>query len=173
MALFGKGSPMKIPKNMTEQETVDKITLVVNRIAPKYTFNGYDVEDIKQEAFIICIDALDRYDNKRPLENFLSVNLSNRLKNFIRDNFGNAKDTEKKKINSPVNINSNSCIEAQQFYTADMDLIDNKELIQQIEDNMPIHLREDYLKFVHGVNIPKNRKDLLFAFIKELLDAQG
>ena len=35
---------------------------------------------------MICMDALNRYDQKRPLENFLSVNLSNRLKNFIRDN---------------------------------------------------------------------------------------
>ena len=39
-------------------EVIDKIQLVVDRIAPKYTFHGYDVDDMKQEAFIICIDAL-------------------------------------------------------------------------------------------------------------------
>jgi DNA-directed RNA polymerase specialized sigma24 family protein len=72
---------------MTEQQVIDQIKIVVNRIAPKYTFNTYDVDDIKQEAFIICMDALERYDNKRPLENFLSVHLSNRLKNFVRDNY--------------------------------------------------------------------------------------
>ena len=77
---------MNIPKNMTKEEVLDKIKLVVDRISPKYTFHGYDVDDIKQEAFMICMDALDRYDQKRPLENFLSVNLSNRLKNFVRDN---------------------------------------------------------------------------------------
>ena len=32
------------------------------------------------------MEALNRYDEARPLENFLSVNLSNRLKNFVRDN---------------------------------------------------------------------------------------
>ena len=74
---------MNIPKNMTREEVLDKINLVVNRISPKYTFHGYDLDDIKQEAFMICMDALNRYDQKRPLENFLSVNLSNRLKNFI------------------------------------------------------------------------------------------
>ena len=38
---------MKIPKNLNEQEVVDKIDLVINRIAPKYTFHGYDIDDIK------------------------------------------------------------------------------------------------------------------------------
>jgi len=78
---------MKIPSNMTESQLMKSIETVVNRIAPKYTFNGYDVDDIKQESFLICVDALDRYDENRPLENFLSVHLSNRLKNFVRDNF--------------------------------------------------------------------------------------
>jgi DNA-directed RNA polymerase specialized sigma24 family protein len=88
---------MNLPENMTKQEVLEKIHLVVNRIAPKYTFHGYDVEDIKQEAFIICMDALNRYDQKRPLENFLSVNLSNRLKNFVRDNYVVGQDEAKKK----------------------------------------------------------------------------
>ena len=65
---------MKIPKGMTEREVVDQIEVVCNRIAPKYTFYGYTAEDLKQEAFIICMEALNRYDEKRPLENFLSVN---------------------------------------------------------------------------------------------------
>ena len=56
---------MNIPKNMTKEEVLEKIDLVVNRISPKYTFHGYDVDDIKQEAFMICMDALDRYDQKR------------------------------------------------------------------------------------------------------------
>ena len=47
---------MKIPKNMTEAQVLSSIDAIVNRIAHKYTFYGYDVEDIKQEAFIICFD---------------------------------------------------------------------------------------------------------------------
>ena len=78
---------MKIPSNMTDEQVLETMELVINRIAPRYTFYGYTVSDIKQESYIICIEALERYDEKRPLENFLSVNLSNRLKNFIRDNY--------------------------------------------------------------------------------------
>ena len=77
---------MQVPQNMSEEETVEIIQRVVDRTAPKYTFYGYTVADMKQEAFIICMDALPRYDGERPLENFLAVHLSNRMKNFVRDN---------------------------------------------------------------------------------------
>ena len=89
-------------KKHTDEESLEIIDIVVNRIAPKYTFNGYDIDDIKQESFIICLEALKRYDNKRPLENFLSVNLSNRLKNFVRDNFGHSKDGKKRNYTHPL-----------------------------------------------------------------------
>ena len=89
---------MKIPNNMTEDQVVEEINVVVNRMSQRYTFYGYEVDDIKQEAFIICMDALERYDNKRPLENFLSVHLSNRLKNFVRDNHYMKDEEEKRRI---------------------------------------------------------------------------
>lgn len=88
---------MRVPKNMTEKEVMDQMMVVIDRTAAKYTFYGYDVEDIKQEAFIICMDALERYDEKRPLENFLAVHLSNRLKNFIRDNYYVKNEEDKRK----------------------------------------------------------------------------
>ena len=92
---------MKIPPSMTHQQVVDQIQVVVNRIAPKYTFYGYEADDLKQEAFIICMDALDRYEDGRPLENFLSVHLSNRLKNFVRDNHYTKDEEEKARVVMP------------------------------------------------------------------------
>jgi len=77
---------MKIPKGMTEQQVIETITKVADRQAAKFRFGYYEVEDMRQEAFIIAMDALDRYDEKRPLENFLAVHVNNRLKNFKRDN---------------------------------------------------------------------------------------
>ena len=78
---------MKIPKNMTEEEVIETIQKVVRRVSYNFKFAFYDVEDIEQEAFIIGMEALDRYDEKRPLENFLFVHIKNRLKNFNRDNY--------------------------------------------------------------------------------------
>ena len=96
---------MKIPKGMTEQQVVDQIDIVCNRISPRYTFYGYTVDDIKQESFIICMEALNRYDGIRPLENFLSVNLSNRLKNFVRDNhFLGSENSDRQKVYQPAQL---------------------------------------------------------------------
>jgi hypothetical protein len=49
-------SGMKIPKNMTQEQVIDQINIVVNRISARYIFHGYELDDIKQEAFIICMD---------------------------------------------------------------------------------------------------------------------
>lgn len=166
----GHSNTMKIPKNMTEEETLEKIELVVNRIAPKYSFSGYDVNDIKQEAYIICIDALDRYDQKRPLENFLSVNLSNRLKNFIRDNYCRSSDTDKKKVMCP------SPLPTQDIAVDTQESLDDKiyklEMMEIIEQKLPSNLRMHYLKFINGVSITKARKEELLSKLKEILKGE-
>lgn len=160
---------MKIPKNMSEEETLEKINTVINRIAPRYTFNGYDINDIKQESFIICLDALSRYDEKRPLENFLSVNLSNRLKNFVRDNFGNSKDVDKKKISSPLTINELYC--SNLSYEDDVyEKIQIEEIKDKIDSNLDASLRADYLKFLNNITIPKQRRDHLIEIIKGIIN---
>ena len=157
---------------MTPEETLEKIELVINRIAPKYTFHCYDVDDIKQESFIICVEALDRYDEKRPLENFLSVNLSNRLKNFVRDNFGNAKDVDKKKITSPASITheSNICLVSEEHI---IDKIYQKELSRIVDEQLDSEYRADYLKFINGITIPKIRRDQLIERLKEIVNHEN
>ena len=70
---------MKIPNNMTEDQVVDIITKVAHRLAPKFTFAFYETEDIEQEAFMLGVEALGRYDDTKPLENFLYTHISNRL----------------------------------------------------------------------------------------------
>ncbi len=50
-------------------------------------FGCYDIEDIKQEAWLICIDGLNSYNGSHPLENFLIVHLRNRLINFRRNKY--------------------------------------------------------------------------------------
>ena len=158
---------MKIPKNMTEKEVLQKINIVVNRIAPKYTFNGYDVDDIKQEAFIICMDALDRYDELRPLENFLSVNLSNRLKNFVRDNYYTKNDEEKKKILNPTQLSYEDHIQSSHF---DNDKnIDLNSIKIIVDKHLPSKYRSDYLKILNDVYVPKKRKIEILSLIKKIL----
>ena len=162
---------MKIPKNMTEQEVMQKINIVVNRISPKYTFNGYEVDDIKQEAFIICMDALDRYDELRPLENFLSVNLSNRLKNFVRDNYYTKNDEEKKKILNPAQLSYEDNI--QEVCINNDDHLDSHATQTIIDKFLPSKYRSDYLKIISDVYVPKKRKQEILSLIKKILQENG
>ena len=78
---------MKIPKGMTEKEVTETINKVADRYAYKFQFGFYTPDDIRQEAFIIAMEAMDRYDESRPLENFLAVHVKNRLNNFKRDKY--------------------------------------------------------------------------------------
>jgi hypothetical protein len=171
MVITGELYLMKIPSNLTEQETVKKIHSVIDKIAPRYVFSGYDIDDIKQESFIICMDALSRYDEKRPLENFLSVHLSNRLKNFIRDNFANSQDERKKKIISPLPITNDNIAQENCETTEDIIFID--EVKDIIDSNLPSDMRPDYLRMLHGIYISKKRKEEITTFIKEMFNEKG
>lgn len=162
---------MNTPKGMTEEQVIEQITIVVNRIAPKYTFKGYDVDDIKQEAFMICMDALHRYDCKRPLENFLSVNLSNRLKNFVRDNYFVKNDEDKKRVLAPKQLSSEDHV-MQDIVDHDS-LIDIKEIKIIIDRFLPSDLRSDYLKMISDVYIPKKRKVYIVNVIKSIIKENG
>ena len=161
---------MKVPKNMTTEQVMKTIQTVVNRIAPKYTFNTYDVDDIKQEAFIICMDALERYDQKRPLENFLSVHLSNRLKNFVRDNYYTKDEEHKKKVLKPQYLTTDDVVK----YDTDYDAKLEAKNIQSIVDKyLPAEHRGNYLKMINNVYIPKRKREELIIIIKELLEIHG
>ena len=159
---------MKIPKNMTHQEVIDQINIVVNRISARYTFHGYELDDIKQEAFIICMDAMDRYDPSRPLENFLSVHLSNRLKNFVRDNYYTKDQEDKKKVIKPSSLSYEDTIPT---YADEIDdNIDAAAFQKIIDQKLPAEHRADYLKIINDVYVPKKRREEIISIIKELLD---
>jgi DNA-directed RNA polymerase specialized sigma24 family protein len=156
---------MKVPSNMTEEELIDQINKVIDRISPKYTFYGYDINDIKQESFIICLDALDRYDETRPLENFLSVHLSNRLKNFVRDNYSFSNNNEKRKVSSPMQLSYEENVENNETTHS----VDFKDMDELISDRLPARYRSDYLKFINNVTITKAKREKIIALIKEIM----
>lgn len=165
---------MKTPANMTEEETVGHINKVVNRISPKYVFYGYTLDDIKQESFLICMDALDRYDNNRPLENFLSVHLSNRLKNFVRDNHFLQEEQEKGRVLQPGQLeNDHTIVDYEEKYSIDEDYIDYTDIIDKLDREIPASIRMDYLKIVHEAPIPKNRRLEVMSYINYILQSYG
>ncbi len=166
---------MKIPQGMTEQQVIDQIEKVCNRIAPRYTFYGYTVDDIKQESFIICMEALNRYDQKRPLENFLSVNLSNRLKNFVRDNHFIKNDSgDRVKVLQPAQLEyEHTIIDEEEKYAISYDDIETTNIVKLINKHLPASIRMDYLRMMSDVYVTKQRKDEILDVIWDILEEYG
>jgi len=166
---------MIIPSGMTADQVVRQIEKVVKRIAPKYTFYGYTVDDISQESFIICMEALPRYDATRPLENFLSVHLSNRLKNFVRDNhFTNTEDTNKVRVMKPAQLDhEHSLVDERNVFAVDENAIDYGEMSKVIDKKLPAQYRLDYLKMQNEVYVSRQRKEEIVIVIREILTENG
>jgi len=160
---------MIIPSGMTEEDTLKTMQRVVEKIAPRYVTHGYSVQDMQQEAYIMCMEALPRYDNERPLENFLSVHVSNRMKNFLRDNV-KIKDEKKHKIIKPSQLTH----EVENSYEEDFnEKLDFKNMSIIVDKNIPAAMRMDYLKMVNNFYVPKPRREEISEFIRDLLKEHG
>lgn len=166
---------MKIPQGMTEEQVVDQIQIVVDRMAPKYTFYGYTTDDIKQEAFIICLEALNRYDPTRPLENFLSVNLSNRLKTFVRDNYFTTQTSEaRKRVVQPAQLDyEDKLIDEEDKFGNSYEQLDIEVMSRAIDQYIPANIRMDYLKLLNDVYVSKQRREEITDIIKTILSEHG
>lgn len=76
-----------IPSGSSEAEVLSVIENVAGRLAGKFKFGYHDIDDMKQQARMFAWQGLEKYDNKRPLENFLWTHVRNRLYNYKRDNY--------------------------------------------------------------------------------------
>ena len=73
---------------MTEEQVLQTINNIANRLAAKFKFGYHELEDMRQQARLFAWEGLKNYDGVRPLENFLWTHVRNRLYNFKRNNFG-------------------------------------------------------------------------------------
>lgn len=74
------------------QRILDEAYPIIERIARSRSSNGafayYCDDDIKQEIWCMCLEAMERYDSTvGPIENYLSRHVANRLKNLKRDRY--------------------------------------------------------------------------------------
>ncbi len=165
---------MKIPKNMTEEQVITTISRISSRLANKYTFPNYEAEDIEQEAFIIGMEAMNRYDENRPLENFLSIHIKNRLSNFKRDNYYRPDDGKAEQIQqgkkrlldaAPVDDIRNILVAAECS-----DSLEERELLDYVDLRLPANMRSDYLRFLNNQTLTKTKKTKLLGVLKDILE---
>lgn len=82
-----KTSKQKFNKNVSEEEFLLVLDNISRRLAHKFKFAYHSFDDMKQQAAIFALEGLDKYDNSRPLENFLWTHVRNRLFNYKRNNY--------------------------------------------------------------------------------------
>lgn len=194
-----KKSSKKIFNLKTKKYNVDEIIAIIDKIVTilgqGFSFGYFDINDIRQEARLFGLEAMGRYDNKRPVENFLYSHIKNRLINFKRDKFhrsdppckichengnhGNGEYCDKykawKKRNSskqnlmrPYDISSVSdkSIEKESNIIHD---VATQEMLELIDEKLPIDLRQVYLQLMSGISISKAKKKQLEIHIKSIL----
>ena len=168
---------------MTEKEVTETITRVADRYAYKFQFGYYESEDIRQEAFIIAMEALDRYDESRPLENFLAVHVKNRLNNFKRDKYYRQQKEEdqanrnkydnntKKFLMEPIDISSVRDEHEDNMRLDDsfINNIEDQELLEIVDTYLDVSLRADYLRILNAVYVPKPRREQIYYEIHRIL----
>jgi DNA-directed RNA polymerase specialized sigma24 family protein len=194
---------VQYPAGLTEKQVLDAINHVVSLLAPGFKFGYHDVEDIKQECFILALAALPRYDGRRPLENFLYTHLLNRLINFKRDKYkrndcpclicaravGNRTEHEGgefcKKYTSWRRLNSSKqnimnpvdislLVESSD---KNFDEVSNKmeldEIKRIIDENLPVDFRATYLRMQAGESVPKAKRAEIERIVLEILKERG
>lgn len=78
---------------MTVSQTIlDEAYPIIERLAKSRSANGtfayYANDDVYQEIWCMCLDAMNRYDSAiGPIENYLVRHITNRLKNLKRDKY--------------------------------------------------------------------------------------
>ena len=159
---------------MTEDQVVSTIYKISSRLASKYTFPNYEAEDISQEAFIIGMEAMNRYDGVRPLENFLSIHIKNRLKNFKRDNYYRPDQGKAEKIQQGKKklLDASSIDGVRNFIVSSKtsDNLEIRELAEYIDLNLSANLRADYLRFINDQSLSKTKKNNLLDELKNILE---
>lgn len=167
-------------------ETLDR---VVRILAPSFTFGFYDLDDVMQEARIMGLECIERYDEKRPLENFLYTHIRNRLLNLQRDKLRRndppclpchmgtpcvphgyceayarwlARNNAKTNLMRPLGMDALP-------ERAEPEHEDHTELWALIDAELPVHLRADYLMLKAGVSLPKSRRDTLLRVLRDIV----
>ena len=194
---------MVIPRGMTEEQVVQIIDGITNRLAGKFKFGYHDLDDMKQQARLFAWEGLENYDGVRPLENFLWTHVRNRLYNFKRNHFGRPDKpcdncpffdkTFKNERGYPCRAfeNEDECdlysgwmkrksTKRNLMNTANLDIdikqanhmdefLDQKHIFNMIDQAIPIPYREDWIRFIHNLKLPKARRQKLIDVIRLIL----
>lgn len=161
--------------------TKDEMMEVIFKIAENHKnkdFGYFTKEDIKQEVWVIALNALSKYqfergtqkDEKKAFEHWMNRVVANRLKTLYRDKYIVPQQLHKRSPNNLINLIS---IEGAQDRAQKIDLtalIENKELWTFLIDRLDDLDQEVLESLLSGENIGSYYKMKLHDKIEVLLD---
>jgi len=190
---------VRIPENYTEEEVVVIIQRIAGKLANKFKFGYHEMDDMKQQGALFAWEGIAKYDNVRPLENFLWVHVRNQLFNFKRNNFARPdKPCDDCPLKAYTNLqctaftNMNDCEAYDRWESRnqskkslmstkeelkgafdDTSAVEDRvfagELFRIVNSNIHYSLREDWIRFTNKLKLNKKRREELMAAILIIL----
>lgn len=167
---------------MVNEETQVALDKVCRRIASKYYVPGYDKRDVYQEAYLIGLEILGKYDPERnpKVENFLNVSINNRFQNFIRIKSENKKNCgccEYESCKKCRYRESKAKVIHMQQFTENFDYTDNIEfyreklhdLLPLIDLKLPVSMRDDWRRILDDSHVVRSRRFEILDEIREIV----
>ena len=174
---------------------------VVSVISHTFAFGYYEMDDIRQEARLMCMDAFSRWDRVRPLANFLYSHVHKRLYNLRRNKFmrndapcalchgghlhenGSTCEAYKKwlKINLSKKYLAQPGSHAHPLESNTEDRsakcpsyrMEMAELFTVFDKEIPLSLRKDYLKMKEGAFLPKKKERAVIQALRKIAEEKG
>ena len=190
---------MNIPPGYTEEQVLGSIERVVKFLSSSFAFGYYDADDIAQEGRIFGLESLERYKPELgSLDTFLKLHISNRLLNLRRDKLARlqvpclncefykkectkytdkldcsrwilwtTRNTTKRSLMEPTYEDMGCMVQNRDKNISE--IYCQSELVEIIDEHIPINMRKDFRRLLEGVTIQKFRHDKLILKINEIL----
>lgn len=181
-----------------EAEFLRVVNKITKQIAASYKFGIFDTEDLAQETYVKCLEALPSWDKQRDLFTYLLFISKNNLKNIKRDEFYRpecpCKLCNNKDDGSTGHKNGRYCDKflgwkqrnLRKANIADpppipedfrglavedknLNNIVAEEIQDKIDTELPVALRGVYLRMKNGDKVSNVDKGKVLRFLKKLL----
>ena len=93
---------MNSPEGLTDEEVLHIIDRAVAYLAPSFKFGYFDIDDMKQEGTIFCLEALDSFNFKKSCQDDVGDALLTFLKTHVRWRFLNMRRKSLTRLEPPL-----------------------------------------------------------------------
>lgn len=143
--------------------SLEIIMRIADSLSEAYRSKTLPKDDLRQEVFLFCVDAMTRYDGRAPLENFLRKHARNRILNLIRYN------KRRKVLHDTVDVDSLKEVLA---YNP-TDRMESEELFSIINEELNTQERKVLMKMLDGVSVSVSRKNHVREKVREIIERRA